>query len=234
MTVPKTLGIPAFLPRLEILPPGQRALWPDLRPMAGMGFVLYGGTAIALRLGHRESVDFDFFTERSFDHPALMGALPFAKDAKVLQEDPNTLTLLVTHPDFSGSPVKVSFFGGIAAGRVFPPEATEDGVLLAASMADLLAHKLKVIHQRAEKKDYLDLHALLSHGLALPEGLACASALFGRAFQPRVALQAMTYFKDGDLPELPLEIQGALAQAAASVEAIPPLPGTWPILGVGP
>ncbi len=46
-------------PRLDVLSAAQRALWPEL---AGLprGFVLYGGTALALRLGHRVSVDFDF------------------------------------------------------------------------------------------------------------------------------------------------------------------------------
>ena len=50
-----------FKPHLEILPPAQQRLWPELRPAAELGFALYGGTAIALRLGHRTSVDFDFF-----------------------------------------------------------------------------------------------------------------------------------------------------------------------------
>lgn len=50
-----------FTPRMEILPPAQQRLWPELQPAAELGFALYGGTAIALRLGHRASVDFDFF-----------------------------------------------------------------------------------------------------------------------------------------------------------------------------
>ena len=52
----------AFKPRMDVLPPAQRALWPQLGPLADLGFVLYGGTAVALRLGHRSSVDFDFFS----------------------------------------------------------------------------------------------------------------------------------------------------------------------------
>ncbi|MBN9405087.1 MAG: nucleotidyl transferase AbiEii/AbiGii toxin family protein [Burkholderiales bacterium] len=50
-------------PRLDVLPRAQQRLWPQLSKVRGLGFVLYGGTAIALRLGHRESVDFDFFSE---------------------------------------------------------------------------------------------------------------------------------------------------------------------------
>jgi hypothetical protein len=45
-----------FTPLLEILPASQRALWPDLQ-FARDRFILYGGTALALRLGHRASVD---------------------------------------------------------------------------------------------------------------------------------------------------------------------------------
>jgi len=50
-----------FEPRLDILPPAQREFWPQLRPAATLSFVLYGGTAAALLLGHRASLDFDFF-----------------------------------------------------------------------------------------------------------------------------------------------------------------------------
>jgi hypothetical protein len=75
-----------FSPHLEILPEPQLLLWPKLRPIADLGFVLYGGTAIALRLGHRASVDFDFFTERALDRPGLEGRLPFLRTAQVLQE----------------------------------------------------------------------------------------------------------------------------------------------------
>jgi hypothetical protein len=53
--------INSFSPRLDVLPATQRRLWPELRGVPPQ-FVLYGGTALALRLGHRHSVDFDFFS----------------------------------------------------------------------------------------------------------------------------------------------------------------------------
>ena len=55
-----------FLPRLDILPNPQRRLWDELAAVP-VEFALYGGTAIALHLGHRHSVDFDFFGNRPFD-----------------------------------------------------------------------------------------------------------------------------------------------------------------------
>ena len=48
-----------FAPKLAALPTAQQALWPSLSQVP-TGFVLYGGTALALRLGHRQSVDFDY------------------------------------------------------------------------------------------------------------------------------------------------------------------------------
>ena len=103
----------AFEPRLDILPPAQLGFWQQ-RPQIPEGFVLYGGTAIALRLGHRSSEDFDFFSARSFEVAELLGQLSFAGDAIVLQIGRQTLTLQI---DRDG-PVKLSFFGGLTFGQV--------------------------------------------------------------------------------------------------------------------
>ena len=139
-----------FKPRMNILLPAQQRLWPELRPAAELGFALYGGTAIALRLGHRASVDFDFFSEKSLDRDALHAAFPFIKLSLVLQDQPNTSTINVPYGDSEREHVKVSFFGTIGFGRVGEPEVTKDGVLQVASLDDLMATKVKVILQRAD------------------------------------------------------------------------------------
>jgi hypothetical protein len=61
---------------------------------AAAGFVLYGGTAIALRCGHRVSVDFDFFTARPLERAALQRLLPWLKSSTVLQDQASTFTVL--------------------------------------------------------------------------------------------------------------------------------------------
>src|ERR1035437_7523555 len=161
----------SFRHRIDILPPEQKRLWPELRPVTELGFVLYGGTAIALRLGHRPSVDFDFFREKPLDKDKLRKGLSFLQKATVLQDSPDTLTVLAPSGSLS---VKVSFFGSIAFGRVGEPERTDDGVLEVASLKDLLALKLKVILQRVEAKDYRDIAALVMSGIPLDQGLASA------------------------------------------------------------
>ena len=77
-------------PHLEILPEAQQRLWPSLAGLAGAGFVLYSGTAIALRCGQRVSVDFDFFSDRPLDRQHLSRELPWLGSAPVLQDQPET------------------------------------------------------------------------------------------------------------------------------------------------
>lgn len=209
-----------FHPHREILPPAQQRLWPLLQPAAGLGFVLYGGTAIALRIGHRQSVDFDFFSERPLDRVALLKAFPFLGQATVLQDAPDSLGVLVEDAMGQGY-VKISFFGAIGIGRVGEPEFTADGVLQVASLEDLMATKVKVVLQRVEAKDYRDVAAMLAAGLGLPEGLAAAGKMYGRAFQPSESLKALAYFEGGDLNTLTPEEKNQLVKAVSAVRNLP-------------
>src|SRR5256885_2613490 len=173
-----------FKPRLDVLPLAQQRLLPRLHPTSRLGMVLYGGTAIALRLGHRVSLDFDFFTDAPLDKKLIHASFPFAAQSTVLQEAADTYTLLVNEEAGEGPSVKVSFFGRIDFGRVGEPDVTEDGVLQIASLGDLMATKLKVLLQRVEAKDYEDLAALLRAGVDLAQGLAAARIMHGPSFQP--------------------------------------------------
>lgn len=212
-----------FKDHRAILPPAQKRLWTELAPAARLGMVLYGGTAIALRIGHRFSVDFDFFTDRPLDKEALRDSFPFASQSLVIQESPDTLSVLVAHGSESRQPVKVSFYGGIGLGRVGEPELTEDGVLQVASLDDLMATKVKVILQRIEAKDYRDIAAMLRDGVSLAKGLAAARAMYGREFQPSESLKALVYFEGGDLHTLTSAEQETLIEAARSIRTLPPV-----------
>jgi len=117
--------------------------------------------------------------------------------------------------------VRISFFGDIAIGRVGIPDRTPDGVLYVASVADLMATKLKVIQQRIESKDYRDLAAILRSGANLEVGLASAAALYGPSFQPSEAMKALTYFEGGDLAALDAVDKKALIDAVARVRHVP-------------
>jgi hypothetical protein len=215
----------SFAPKLSALPESQRALWAELSEVPRR-FVLYGGTALALRLGHRQSEDFDFFADAPVQPDELLDSLAILKGARVRQKSLNTLTVTVHRAE----PVKLSFFG-LRLRRVKDPELTDDGVMRVASFLDIAACKMAVVQQRAEAKDYLDISALFDNGVNLRDALGAAQAVYGEQFYPMITLRALASFRDGDLKTLPDVVKQKLSAAAANAEAIEaisifePLPG---------
>jgi hypothetical protein len=206
-------------PKINILPKAQQEIWPLLAPASALSFVLYGDTAVALYIGHRTSVDFDLFRLSSLDKHELERSFTFMSDAGTVQESENTLIISALMPS---GPVKVSFFGGIALGRINEPVETSDTKLLVASMDDLLVTKLKAILDRAEAKDYRDISALLSAGVSLEKALGAFTKIYGK--DPGLPLRALGFFKDGDLPSLPRVDQNILRGARDRVSEIPDVP----------
>jgi Nucleotidyl transferase AbiEii toxin, Type IV TA system len=214
--------------KLEILPPAQRRLWGELQNMP-QEFVLYGGTALVLRLGHRTSEDFDFFSNRSFLPDALRRTIGFLEDAEMRQFEQNTLTAIVNRD----GPVKVSFFGGLKLNRVQDPEVTPDNGIKVASLLDVGATKLGTIQQRAQARDYEDVLALADAGVSLSDMLAAAEAVYGSTFNGSLSLKALTFFADGDLPTLSPAIQSRLRTLATQVDLqhIPLMPARVGVAG---
>jgi hypothetical protein len=201
-----------FTPRLDILPEAQQRLWPELRDLPS-SFTLYGGTAVALYLGHRQSVDFDFFLAEHFEPLTLYRELPVLVGSQVSQAEPDTLTCIL---DRDG-PVQLSFLGVPFLGRINPVNRTTDTGLAVASLLDLGATKASAVQQRPAAKDYIDMDALLQQGLSLTDILQAARQVHGTAFSPHITLKALAYFGDGDLPSLPEEVRNRLQDAVASV-----------------
>lgn len=204
-----------FQPRLDILPAAQRRLWDELGSTP-KDFVLYGGTALALRLGHRISEDFDFFSSRSFAAADLLRSIPYLKAARVDQFQPDTLTCAVDR----GGEVKISFFGGLDnLKRVADPEPSPGTGLPVASLLDVAGMKCRVVQVRAAYKDYFDIATLLESGtIDLAAALASAHAIHGDAFNPLVTLKALSYFGDGDLARLSPAMQKLLLDAVKSLD----------------
>lgn len=205
--------MPMFKPRLDILPPPQRVLWSEL-DATPTRFTLYGGTALALRLGHRRSLDFDFFSRAAFDPARLAGEVPYLAGAETVQQASNTLTCRVER----GGPVLVSFFGALGLGQAAPRETAEGSIVHVASLLDIAGTKALTVQQRAQARDYLDIDALLRHGIDLPHVLAAGVAVYGHRFNPLLTLKALGYFDD--VPSLAGEVQERLRAAVAAVDPV--------------
>ena len=200
---------------VDILPPAQRAFWDDDLDTIPRGWVLYGGTAIALHVGHRQSRDFDFFATDPLDRTALRRGCPVLADARTLQDEPDTLTVVA---EKAGVPIKLSFFGGIGLGRVGEPLRV-NGVARVASRLDLLATKLATVTQRIEPRDYVDIAALLTAGLSINEGIAALLALYGNQASGLQSVKTIAWFRDGDLEAvLPADVRDLLTRAAAAYD----------------
>ncbi|HPC84147.1 MAG TPA: nucleotidyl transferase AbiEii/AbiGii toxin family protein [Thermoanaerobaculaceae bacterium] len=163
--------------------------------LSGTDFYLAGGTALALRLGHRESDDLDFFSAQLEDvsglQARLLDALP---DLAVTSVAPRTLNSLV-------GGVQVSFFG-----YRYPPLARADepapGVLPLAGVADIAAMKLAAIASRGSRKDFVDLWFLLQQGISLEQALDWFRRKYAMTDFGHV-VRALVYFDDADEePEL--------------------------------
>lgn len=223
-----------FEPRLDILPESQLRLWPELDAVPS-DFVLYGGTGLALQIGHRFSEDFDFFSSSGFDPARLQSRLPFfrnldgaAADAWVQYKTDN-LEAFVDR----GDPVKVAFFGGLdTLQRVQDPLRAAESRVRVASLVDLAGMKMRVIQVRGSWKDYIDIHALASHGIDLQTGLAAARAI-DRSFDPAISIRALQFYGDGTLDRVPESIQRDLIRWTRQVD-LAKLPALKPKLGLSP
>ena len=72
------------------------------------------------------------------------------------------------------------------------------------------------MRQRAQARDYLDIDALIRHGVDLPQMLAAGAAVWGREFNPLITLRALSYF--GDVPSVPGDVQERLRAAVRAVD----------------
>lgn len=153
-------------------------------------FYLAGGTALALQLGHRRSVDLDFFTPERFEEGVLLQRLDgFSLTAR----DRQTL-----HGEISGT--KVSFLG--YEYPVLFPQTSFLGVSV-ADPRDIACMKISAITSRGARRDFIDLYAA-----AQPHGLAELLRLFHQKYA-RVnyswlhVLKSLTYFEDADKEPMP-------------------------------
>ena len=152
-------------------------------------FILAGGTAVALHLGHRRSVDFDFFTEKRFSTEKVFLAIKrLGHKVEMLQEEQGTLTMTVDG-------VKVSFFH---TPYPFLEKKTGQNGIPVAGLIDIASMKVLAITQRGAKRDFVDLYCIL---LDTPFAKVARNmiARFGAdRINPVIIGKALAYFSDAE------------------------------------
>jgi hypothetical protein len=185
---------------LEALGRTQRASLRRLAPAATeAGFHLAGGTALALHLGHRRSVDFDWFREEPLRDPLRLAAELRSAGVAVAVEQTEKGTL---HATLAG--VRVSFFE--YRYPLLNPPLREDSLgLRLASLADIAAMKLAAVAQRGSRKDFVDVFAL-GQRLTLDDMLVSYRRRFAVREVAHV-LVGLSYFDDADRERMPRMIK---------------------------
>ena len=134
-------------------------------------FVLYGGTAVALRYGHRESIDFDFFTTASIDVRVASRELPFIKNNphELSQSTNNQINYDII---IGGESVHVTFLSNksILPGAVNSPDTVLGAGIKIASPLDRMACKILALHERTEQKYFVDIGELIKNNVNLQKG----------------------------------------------------------------
>lgn len=161
-------------------------------------FALGGGTALALQLGHRISVDLDFLTESEFDSVGLGEGLGGAFEVENSSTSANSLALFIR---WQGTSVKTDFIRHNY--RRLKPLINVGGIRL-FSLEDIAAMKLNAIANRGAKKDFYDIHALLP-SFALPEMLGFFELKY-RTMNSFTVTKSLAYFDDADLEPDPISL----------------------------
>ena len=155
-------------------------------------YYLVGGTAIALHIGHRRSIDFDLFKLSGLNHKKNLARIALGGFAyQISRRVEEQMNLIVNG-------VKVTFFQ-----YPFPIEAENkfENVFRLPSLLTLAAMKAYALGRRSKWKDYVDLYFLLKGYYQLEDVIRKANEIFGDLFSEKLFRAQLSYFDDVDYTE---------------------------------
>lgn len=172
---------------LEILDEARRTVYHKLRELTRYGY-LAGGTALALQLNHRKSVDFDIFVQKPI-------STTLRRDIKAIfgnqQYEVNTADQ-ITFPVNNDIDITFLYYW---YDPVRPLTKTESIPL--ASVEDIIADKANTLGRRALWRDYVDLFTVMKHrGMTITQIIDLAAQKFSGEFVKEQFVDQLSYFDD--------------------------------------
>ena len=175
----------------EILTDEQKALLPVLKQFY-KEFGLVGGTAIALHIGHRRSIDFDLFSQKKFGNlqlrKTISRSVPIEKEL-VNKLGEFTIFIRGVKITFYHFPFIINYSERLA------------GYLKLPNLLTLAAMKAYALGQRAKWKDYVDLYFILKQFYSISQIVEKTHQIFGSEFNEKIFRVQLAYFKDIDYSE---------------------------------
>ncbi len=174
---------------LEVLGDKQKKVFSQLKQFER--FYLAGGTALALQIGHRVSVDFDLFSEKDIEKDLLRAVKKaFASETAIASvNNPDELTVFIDD-------AKVTFLK-----YPFPVllDFTKYEGISFLSPKEIAVTKAYTIGRRGSYKDYVDMFFVVSEGyVSLDEIITLAEKKYGTEFHARLFLEQLVYLDDID------------------------------------
>ncbi len=182
----------------EVLPEKQKLLFDILAKQAWISpFYLAGGTSLALQIQHRQSIDFDFFTQEDFDVSKIVEKLGDFGKFKIHHESQNTINAVLND-------IGISFFK-----YRYPliSDAHKHGRISIADLPDIAAMKLEAVSGRGSRKDFIDLFFLLQY-FSIPEIFEKYRMKYGEGLANEYhLLKSLVYFEDAEQDPMPKMIE---------------------------
>lgn len=162
-------------------------------------FGLVGGTAIAFYLGHRQSIDFDLFTNKEFENFNIRKKiLKFKKIERVLRDEKGQYTVIVNGVGltFFNYPFKINF------------SKTFDETIPLPDLLTLAAMKAYALGRRPKWKDYVDLYFIMKEYGGIKRIIKKAKQIFSGEFNEKLFRSQLSYFEDIDYTEKTIYMKG--------------------------
>lgn len=174
----------------EILTETQQSLLHIVKNFCSSPFYLAGGTALALQLGHRQSIDFDLFSNKHINSKKILQKIVklgiSTKDIEVIVDNKDEYTIFIKG-------VKFTFL-------YYPFPITDlvtiDGISMASPLS-IAAMKSYALGRRGKWKDYVDLFVIFQK-YTYTEVIQVSKDIFDTLFSEKMFLQQLCYFNDVD------------------------------------
>ena len=175
----------------NILTEAQKRILPNLaKALANTDFYMAGGTALALQLGHRQSVDFDWFIPKLGDQEILFQRLKSLNISfEVHSVSFETVYLMIDS-------IRMSFIGydyPFLQPKLHWPQYN----LYLSSILDIACMKLSAIASRGSRKDFVDLYFLINHSYPLEHFLRSYMEKYQNRDIGHV-VRSLVYFDDAE------------------------------------
>lgn len=176
---------------LEILNDKQRELLPLITSFK-REYYLVGGTAIALHLGHRRSIDFDLFKKSRLNHKKTIDKIRnFGYPLIITRSVEEQMNLIVND-------VKLTFF---EYPFDIPANNWLESYAKLPTLLDLAAMKAFALGRRSKWKDYVDLYFIMKKYFSLEQIQQRAQALFGELFSEKLFRSQLSFYDNVDYSE---------------------------------